>query len=230
MQAFFLEAVKEVLPSAIPSRLDKIDECHLGKVLIYREKPRWLLPLRKHHLDFTGWSLHQLLAGEEKKLPIKIERSFMFDSNKRTSSRAIKVNIKGNLDMEDITKLYGTDVHIKGGGKGSKKVAVISDFGKVTHVTCDIVNTVVEKKIKLRQDHPIVQQAFHKGSVMFVIASIYEGEHCKLSVNASGSVQESASADVNVKAVDAGGSEAVDDSDGFTEGMYVHIALFTRHR
>lgn len=87
-QVVFEKAVKCVLPAAIPTHLERIDEYAVGKVLLYSRKPKKLLPFHKHDLDFTGYSLQSLLV-EGEQLTVATSRSFLFDVGKSTSSKSV---------------------------------------------------------------------------------------------------------------------------------------------
>lgn len=211
----FSAAVKKYLPSAIPAKLDKIDEYSIGKVLIHTKKPRKLIPMRKHGLDFTGWSLQNLLA-EKEELTITTAKSYLYDTGKSTSTKA--VNVGGDLDLETaLTKLAGADFNFKAGE--TKNLTIVTDFGKVTHISTDLIKSVVKEKVQVRPDHPVVKRAIENGGVMFVITEIFQAEHCNLSVSLSESVSESGSADVAVEVEKTEGSERVGDKHSSVTGM-----------
>ena len=209
-QVIYEKAVKRLLPTAIPTLLEKIDEYSIGKVLIYSKKPRKLIPTRKHHLDFTGWSMQSLLAeGED--LRVTTARSYLFDTGKDSVSKSFDVEVGGDIDLTGSAK-------VKVGDKGT--LTVTSDFGKITHITADLVSSVLKKKFQVKADHPIVQKAIENGGVMFVINSIYEGEHCNVSATVTKDVDESASVGAGAK---GDVSESVDDKKSSTVGMFYSL-------
>lgn len=228
-QQIFEKAVKRILPSAIPANLEKIDEYAVGKVLIYSKAPRKLFPMRKHELDFTGYSLQSLLA-EEEKLTIVTARSYLFDTGKSTVSKTVKLDVSGDFDLEAaLSKLASADFKFKAGE--TKTIRVSTDFGKVTHISTDLVNSVVSGQIQVKPDHPIVKKAIDNGGVMFVVSTIYEAEHCNVGVSASEDVSESGEADVGVSKDKTGGSEDADDkhksSQGKVQNKEVYVIVYS---
>ena len=217
-QEVFGRAVKTILPSAIPTQLERIDEYAVGKVLVYSKKPRKLFPMRKQHLDFTGYSLQTLLAKGEK-LTISTAKSYLFDTDKSTLSKSIHIDVGGDFDLETaLVKLASADADFKFKAGETKTLTITTDFGKVTHISTDLVNSTVSGKIQVQPDHPIVKKAIENGGVMFVVTTIYEGEHCKVGVSASKSKTESGGLTEGVSAEKGQGSEDVGDSHQSSKG------------
>lgn len=217
-QEVFGKAIKRVLPSAIPTHLERIDEYAVGKVLVYSKSPRKLFPMRKQELDFTGYSMQSLLAKEEK-LTITTARSYLFDTEKSTFSKSVKIDVGGDFDLESaLSKLASADAKFNFKAGESKTLTITTDFGKVTHISTDLINSVVSGKIQVKPDHPIVKRAIHNGGVMFVISSIYEGERCKVGVAAYNEKSESGGAGVGVSKEQVEGSEDADEKHHSSKG------------
>jgi len=176
-QALFEVAVKKAFPSAIPSKLDRIDEYSLGKVLTYPKKPRKLIPLRKQELELAGPSVHNLLT-EKEGLTVTAVKAHCFDTNEDSS---VEVDLRKDVQLEDSIKL-DTTVNLK----GIETLHISTDFGKVTCVSSDLVSGVIAGKVKLRPDHPTVQTAIKNGGVIFVITNVFEAAHCNLSLTLPG--------------------------------------------
>lgn len=220
-QVVFGKAVKSFLPSAIPTHLEKIDEYAVGKVLIYSKRPRRLIPMRKHELDFTGWSLQSLLA-ENEVLTVTTARSYLFDTGKDVASKSFNIDIGGDLDLaKALTELVSGsgDVKFDAGEKATLKVT--TDFGKITHISTDLVNSAISKEIHVQPNHPIVKKAVENGGVMFIISNIYEGERCNVQAKVTKDMKESASGDVGAEGVKADMKESVDDKHSSAIGMYI---------
>ena len=209
--ALFKKAVEDLLPAAIPVELDKLDEFSIGKVLVYAKKPRKLIPMRNHKLDFTGWSLESLLA-EDHHLAITTAKNYLFDAGKSVSSGNIKVNLVADLNFS----LFGS-INAKGGE--DKVLEIMTDFGKVTHITSDLANSVINNNLHLNVNHPIVQKAIDFNGVMFLVHTIYESAHFNMSVKLTKDDSESVGEEVKVK-VKEDISESVDDKQVFSKGMF----------
>lgn len=212
--AVFRKAVEDLIPSAIPVELDKVDEFAVGKVLLYAKKPRKLIPMRRHELEFTGWSIESLLA-EDQHLTITTARSYLFDAGKGTSSAKVKVSMDADLDLSKLSSLVGGSIEIK--GEEDKVLDVVTDFGKITHITSDLVTSVISNSVYLKVEHPIVQKAMAHGGVLFLIHTIYESEHYNMSVKLSKDISESAEEEAKVK-VEEKISESVDDKHASNKG------------
>ena len=189
----FKKAVVDLLPAAIPAELEKLDEYGVGKVLVYSKKPRKLFALRGQKLLFTGWSVESLLADDQQ-LTVTTASNYLYDTGKSTSSTKVKVDLETDLDL---SLLFGGSLDIKGGE--DKVLNVVTDFGKISHISSDLVASVINNNLHLKVEHPIVQKAIHNGGVMFLIHTIYESEHMNLSVKLSKDITESAGEDVEVK-------------------------------
>lgn len=219
-QVVFGKAVKRFLPSAIPTHLEKIDEYAVGKVLVYSKRPRRLIPMRKHELDFTGWSLQSLLA-EKEVLTITTAKSYLFDTGKDTDSKSFSVDVGGDLDIASALAKLATasaDFKFNAGEKATLKVT--SDFGKITHISTDLVNSAISRDIHMNPDHPIVKRAVENGGVMFIISNIYEGERCNVSATISKDEKESVSGGGGADGAKADVKEGVDDKHSSTVGKY----------
>lgn len=211
-QVVLEKAVKAILPSAIPTNLEKIDQYAVGKVLVYSKKPRKLLPTRKHHLDFTGWSLQHLLA-EGESIDIVTARSYLFDTGTEKASKTLDVKVGADLDISSaIASLAHAAPSLKFNAGDHSTLSITSDFGKVTHVSTDLISSVLKKQFRLNLEHPIVKTAVEHGGTMFVINSIYEGDHCTVKATLGKDIAEGTTDGAKVGAVGkADVSESVDD-------------------
>ena len=126
------------------------------------------------------------------------------------------MGIDGDLDLESaLTSLAGADdAGFKFKAGESKTLTITTDFGKVTHVSTDLVSTVTRGKIRLDTKHAIVQKAMENGAAMFVIVSIYEGEHCQVGVTMKKDVKESGGIGAGAEA-----EEKVDDKHSSSKGI-----------
>jgi hypothetical protein len=220
-QIVFGKAVKRFLPSAIPTHLEKIDEYAVGKVLVYSKRPRRLIPMRKHHLDFTGWSLQGLLA-ENEVLTVTTAKSYLFDTGKEVASKSFKVDVGGDVDVANsLTKLASASGDLKFSSGDKATLTVTSDFGKITHVSTDLVNSAINKEIHVKPDHPVVQRAVKNGGMMFVISNIYEGERCNVSATVSKDVKESVGGGGGAEGAKVDAKESVDDKHKSSTGKYM---------
>jgi hypothetical protein len=212
-QTLFNRTVGFHLPSAIPTQLERIDEFGIGKVLIYSKKPKRFTPWRKHELSFTGWSISSLLSTQAEDPPLKIATasSFMFDLGKGSSSATVQVNLDAELNLREALVNLDAKLNVD----EQKKLSITADFGKVTHVSTDLLTSCSSKKLQVNTDHPIVQEAMEKGGAMFVITSMYTAERCNVQVNISGNKDETLGAGVKPG---GGGNETVKDSDTTTHG------------
>ena len=214
----FKKIVGNILPTAIPVDLEKVDELTVGKVLIYSKKPRKLIPMRKHDLAFTGWSLQSLLTDE--KFSFTTARSYLFDSGKNTSSASVTVDLDASVDMKSaLLKLASLDTAFKFDVEEDKTLTVSSDFGKITHISTDVVTTILGGKHSVDINHPIVKKAIDYGGNMFVVTAVYEAERCNLSVTLSKDKKEKGGA-ANDKDTKDSSSENVEDKHGYTQGMF----------
>ena len=212
-QTLFNRTVGFHLPSAIPTQLERIDEFGIGKVLIYSKKPKRFTPWRKHELSFTGWSISSLLNTQAEDPPLKIATasSFMFDLGKGSSSATVQVNLDAELNLREALVNLNAKLNVD----EQKKLNITADFGKVTHVSTDLLTSCSSKKLHVNTEHPIVQEAMEKGGAMFVITSMYTAERCNVQVNISGCMDETLGAGVKPGGE---GNEAVKDSDTTTHG------------
>ena len=217
-QEIFEKVIHKLLPTAIPTQLEKIDEYSVGKVLIYSKKPRRLLPMRKHHLEFTGFSLGGMLASNEE-LTIRHASNYIFDTDKSTSASKINVNVGADVDLNNaVTKLFAADVAAKTKVKVAKSLDVTSDLGKLMHVTSDLTSTISKGSMNVNPRHAMVQQALENGGVMFVVAEIYHSERCNVTVHLSRDVEEGVDVNVTAEKVGVRASEDVETAMTSAEG------------
>ena len=123
-RAVFNRAVNFVLPSTIPTHLDRSEEYALGDVLVYEKKVRFLMPWRKHRLLFTVVNLSELLIDNSSLVP-KVTKSKTPVFDDASTSRTFGVN--ANLD----TEIQYSVAHFGAGASASENTIFSVDFGKV---------------------------------------------------------------------------------------------------
>ena len=187
-QTLFSRAVAQQLPEAIPTLLDRIHDFSIGKVLTYGKKPRKLMPWRKHSLNFTGWSLSSLLA-EGQDLRFVMATSHIIDAGKGIKDVDVQLCLDGEL-KEALIKL---DSRLQ--SEKDKKMCVVADFGRITHVSTDLFPVLNSRTYKVNMDHPVVKEAVGNGSALFVITAIYEAEHCNMQLNTTATPSGSGTVD-----------------------------------
>ena len=135
----------------------------------------------------------------------------MFDLGKGSSSATVQVNLDAELNLREALVNLNAKLNVD----EQKKLNITADFGKVTHVSTDLLTSCSSKKLHVNTEHPIVQEAMEKGGAMFVITSMYTAERCNVQVNISGCMDETLGAGVKPGGE---GNEAVKDSDTTTHG------------
>ncbi len=219
LNAIYKKAVKKIIPSAIPVDLEKIDEYSPGKILIYSKKPKKLIPMRKHDLDFTGVSLQNVLA-EGQELTLTTAKSFLFDTGKDKASSSVTVDVSADLELS------ATLSELSAGGKlnfkldRDKSVTVNTDFGRITHISTNLVNSMSEGSVMVKVDHPLVAKAIENGGVMFIITTIYQGAHSNVSVSLSKNISETTGESASVTKEKEEASESVADKHTTCTGGY----------
>ena len=84
------------------------------------------------------------------------------------------------FDAELKEALIKLNLQIK--GKREKKTTITTDFGKITYTSTDLYHVLQDKPCSLDTSNPIVNEAIAKGATIFVISTLYEAEHSKISV------------------------------------------------
>lgn len=183
-QALFSHVVSSCLPEAVPTHLDRINEFGLGKVLIFSRRPRRFIPWSKKDLKFTGWSLSSLLQeADANEMKIATASSFLFDTSKTTNTVSVSVNLDTDPTLREA--LAKTDSKLLSGG--TKQVDISADLGKMSHISTDLCYSVTTKKLHIKMDHPVIQEALTTGGTLFVISTIYEAERCSIKVSSGDS-------------------------------------------
>ena len=213
-ESIFKSAVKDLLPNSIPVELDRVDEFSIGKVLIFKKKPK-LIPTRKHNLEFTEWSLESLLA-EGQEIDITTTSTYLYDSEVGTSSFNLNVNLEADVDLSKLFQYAGGSIGIKGGEK--KVFTMKTDFGKISHLSSDLTKLVLGKKFVLNADHPLVKKARERGGSLFIIHTIYQAEHCNIGLKVSTDKEETAEESASLAAKESG-SESVEDKASCSKGI-----------
>ncbi len=195
--SLFKSAVRDLLPNSIPVDLDRVDDFAIGRVLIYKKKPTKLFPMRKHKLELTEWTLDSL-QPDGGSVEISTTRKYLYNSGAGSSSVSINVNLEASLDISKISKWAGGSLNLQ--GSESKTLTMKTDFGKITHVTSDLTSTMIKKNVAVNVDHPLVKKAKERGNALFIVHTVYEAEHCNLSLSFSEDIKESGKEDLQVMA------------------------------
>lgn len=205
-QILFSRAVVSHFPAAIPTQLERVDEFTVGKVFIYHKRPRFLLPWRKHKLDFTGYPLADLLV-QGSSFKFATGRKFLVDIAKGVET----VDTELGMDVE--LKEALTHLNMKVKGKYSHQHSITTDFGKITHIETDLYDVLSAKAYTLDTHNPIVREAIAKGSAVFVISAVYEAEHSNISMKLSRSESETVGGGATVHGIGGDADETVAHSD-----------------
>ena len=190
-QELFGRTVRQYLPSAIPSHLERIDEYSAGKVLVYRKQPKRLMPWRKNHLNFTGFDLSSLLA-EGQALKVSTASDVVFDTG--TGTRKSDADL--NLDAQLKDALVGMGVTLK--SSETKNLSLVTKLGKITHIKTDLFQRLQSKTYKLDLNHLVVKKALHEGGTLFVISTLYQADVVNIQIEVQEKVSEAAGASASV--------------------------------
>ncbi|CAI7994501.1 hypothetical protein GBAR_LOCUS1465 [Geodia barretti] len=156
---------------------------------MYKKKPRKLLPWRRHELNFTGRSITDLLAeGQVQQLNFATSSDYLFDAGKGTDNIFVEVGLDGEL------KSVLSTLDLKLQAKEQKSLSISTDFGKITHLQTDLFEVLHAHRIRVNPDHPIIREAHKNGNTLFVIATIYQAEHCNIEVSFAEKSRDTASA------------------------------------
>ena len=177
-QTLFSRAIGYHLPTAIPTKLERIDEFCIGKVLTYRKKPRKFMPWRQHELNFTGYSLTNLLE-EGQSLKFTTASNFLFDV------QSSKNTIDATMDLDAELKAALLNLNISFETKDQKKYTITADLGKITHIQTDLFPLLAQGTFKVNMKHPIVEKAVENGGTLFVISTVYESERCNINLSSA---------------------------------------------
>ena len=186
LQTLFGRVISSKIPLAVPSQLSHIEQFGAGhgKVLIYSKKPRRFLPHKNEDLKFTGWSLSGLLEESSfSELKITVATSHEFEAN---NDDPVKLTVE--LSKTPAVQKALEDLELDVGE--SKQATISANLGKVTNIQTSLLHSVSQKKLKVKLDHPTVQEAIATGGVLFVTTSVYEGERCHLHVSVGDSQKE----------------------------------------
>ncbi|XP_065887979.1 uncharacterized protein [Dysidea avara] len=164
-RAVFNRAVNFVLPSTIPTHLDRSQEYALGDVLVYEKKVRFLMPWRKHRLLFTGVNLSELLLDNSLVPKVTKSETPVFDD--ASTSRTFGVNAK--LD----TEIQYSVAHFGAGASASENTILSVDFGKVERYFSNLPSLLNQQRFSAKQVHPVIQEALRNNETIFVITSLY---------------------------------------------------------
>lgn len=216
LQKIFVKTVHNYFPTIYPSHLECIDQFDIGQVLIYRQKPRPLMPWRALHLQLSGYPITKLLAPGDT-LPIATTDSVIFTTGPATMTRDVQFDVEMGL-KEALLRLG-----IAADAKEDKKVTISTDFGKVTHVSSNLLDLLSMAKHKVNTDHPVIREAMNNGETLFVVSSVYSSEKLALQIQVTeraaekvgGSRNDSASENVT-KDVTSSDRELIVQAVGFT--------------
>ncbi len=169
----FNDAISHTVPTAIPADLDTTAELEVGRVLLYRKKPKANVSWCKQALDF---------ARDEDGNPVSVF-DLLSEQSKETALvervRETKVAFTNRTNEEYVYRST-TDVET------TMKLSV--DFGSVFEVSSNLYALVNSLELPVNANHPVVQQAEEKGGVVMVISKVYQSE--RASVQLGGADQE----------------------------------------
>jgi len=166
----FNRAVNFVIPSAIPTHLDRSDEYALGDVLVFEKKLRPFMPWRKHHLVFTGVNISELLKDQTEPLNVQENVESIFDN--ANTSRTFGVDARVDAEIQYAVAHFGVDV------QATENASMSVDFGKVDRHFTNLSSILAQQsgKVFASPAHPVIQDASSKNSTLFVITSMYVAE------------------------------------------------------
>ena len=177
--AIFNRAVNFVLPSTIPTLLDRSDDYALGDVLVYEKRPWVLMPWRKHCLVFTGVNISELGAQESSGQPVPsttdfasqqrrtgLETELSEKQNQESSTSSLASQITRNNHTSEIfskaitRRTFGVDAKIDAAMQyavahfgvnisASEKSTVSVDFGKVERHSNNLPSLLKQKEFSV---------------------------------------------------------------------------------
>ena len=173
----FNRGVNFVLPSAIPTHLDRSDEYALGDVLVFEKKLRPFMPWRKHRLVFTGANISELLKDQAEPLNIQESEESIFDD--ANTSRSFGVDARVDAEIQYAVAHFGVDV------QATENAGMSVDFGKVDRHFTNLSSILAQQsgKVFASPTHPVIQDALSKNSTLFVITSMYVAEKAIVNLN-----------------------------------------------
>jgi len=176
-RAVFNRAVNFVLPSAIPTHLDRSQEYALGDVLVYEKKVRFLMPWRKHRLVFTGINLSELVDDIASRVTKTVTQVFDNASTSRT------FGVEAKLD----TEIQYAVAHFGIGVSASENATVSVDFGKVERHFSNLPSLLNKDRFSVSTSvstvHPVIQEALRNNRTIFVISSLYVADKANVNVS-----------------------------------------------
>ena len=166
----FNRAVNFVVPSAIPTHLDRSDEYTLGDVLVFEKKLRPFMPWRKHRLVFTGVNISELLKDQTEPLNVQENVESIFDN--ANTSRTFGVDARVDAEIQYAVAHFGVDV------QATENASMSVDFGKVDRHFTNLSSILAQQsgKVFASPAHPVIQDASSKNSTLFLITSMYVAE------------------------------------------------------
>jgi len=176
-RAVFNRAVHFILPSAIPTHLDRSQEYALGDVLVYEKKLRFLMPWRKHRLVFTGINLSELVDDTVPQITKTVTPVFDDASTSRTFGMGAKFDAEIRYAV----------AHFGAGVSASENATVSVDFGKVerhfSNLSSLLNNTLNKDRFSVSAVHPVIQEAIRNNRTIFVITSLYVADKANINVS-----------------------------------------------
>lgn len=186
LQKIFVKTVTNYFPTIYPSHLECIDQFDIGQVLMYKQKPRVLMPWRAHHLQLTGYPISKLLAPGDS-LPVNMTGSVIFTTGPATKTRDVQFDV--DVGFKEALSRLGIAADVK----EDKKITISTDFGKVTHVASNLLDLLsMPTKHKVNTTHPVVREAMNNGETLFVVSSVYSSEKLMLQVQVTERAAEKA--------------------------------------
>jgi len=184
----FNKAVNFVLPSAIPTHLDRSQEYALGDVLVYEKKQHFLMPWRKHRLVFTGVNVAELI--DDTNFSSQVTKTVFPVFDDASTNRTFGVD--GKLDAE----IKYAVAHFGVGVSASENTTVSVDFGKVVRHFNNLPSLFNQQQFSVSTTttqlfsqhpppriHPVIQDALRNNRTIFVITSLYVADKADVSVS-----------------------------------------------
>ena len=171
-QEVFSRSVRQFLPNAIPSQLDSIDEFSIGKVLVYKKKPKKSAPWIKSDMEFTGYSISSLMdKGNDKLEGITSSSDFLFESGDNSSEI--------QFDLDEKMKKALVEMGLQDLKSKKQKYYVVSNLGKVAEVSTNIFDIFTKRDLKVNKKHEVIKKA---GSSLFVISTLFNADQVDITI------------------------------------------------
>ena len=190
-QLIYEKAVRQSLPSAFVTSLERIDEFVIGVVLVRRHKQRRYY---SNSLDFTSAPLQLLLSrSEQESFSFQTTRKTLLTGESTSKEKFIVINPSLDVDVSNILivkyviflmKVNAAIVSVGGkiGGHIKDSCIISVDFGDITHTLSNMYEALSTRQYTVDLKHPVVQDAIKKGKKIFIITSVYTARKVEIKV------------------------------------------------